>query len=359
MFIVTGGAGFIGSVMLWKLNTLGIDDVLVVDLPSSPASARCLDRLVYRDYLSADRFLDLVERRGLPKRVQGVFHMGACSSTLETSAAYLHRVNYGYTRTLAQWALNENIRFVYASSAATYGDGALGYSDEEAQSLDLKPLNLYGWSKQWFDDWAIRAGAAARMVGVKFFNVFGPHENHKGVMASLVYKAYHEIVKTGSLKLFMSHRPDYEHGEQKRDFVYVKDCVDVLWRLYQRRDVNGLLNLGTGTARTWNDLARSIFAAMGRPFNVEYVPMPETLRGQYQYFTQADVSKLQRLGLAGEFRSLEESVRDYVVNHLAATEPRLSAARTPCAGRASLISDALGDLAATEFSSGSAQVSPV
>ena len=323
MIIVTGGAGFIGSALVWKLNTEGIQDIVIVDHLGTSAKWKNLVNLRYEDYLHKDEFLNLVDRNAVPFEVDALVHMGACSSTTERDADFLWTNNFAYTKALAKWSLLHSVRFIYASSAATYGDGALGFSDDHESIGGLKPINMYGYSKQLFDLWALREKLEDTMAGIKFFNVFGPNEYHKGDMASVIFKAYHQILETGKVRLFKSHLPEYADGGQMRDFVYVKDCVDVLWWLLQNRSANGIFNLGTGKALTWNDLIAAVFAAMGREKNIEYIDMPESLRGQYQYFTQAEMKKLQSVGCSVEFSSLEDSARDYVVNYLQKTDPHL------------------------------------
>jgi ADP-L-glycero-D-manno-heptose 6-epimerase len=235
---------------------------------------------------------------------------------METNAEYLEQNNYEYSKILAEWALKENIEYYYASSAATYGDGGLGYSDEDMTSLKLAPLNLYGMSKQLFDLWLIANDLTDKVVGWKYFNVFGPNEYHKEAMSSLVVKAYGQIKKDGKIRLFKSYNLEYKDGEQKRDFVYVKDAADLMFKFYQNKSVKGIYNLGTGKARTWNDLANAIFAALGVPPNIEYIEMPASIKDKYQYFTEADLTKLKKTGLPLKFTSLEEAVADYVKNYL-------------------------------------------
>jgi ADP-L-glycero-D-manno-heptose 6-epimerase len=220
--------------------------------------------------------------------------------------------NFHYTCLLAQWALEKGMRFIYASSAATYGDGSQGFSDADETTLRLKPINMYGYSKQLFDLRVLREGMADKVAGVKFFNVFGPNEYHKGDMTSVIYKAYRQIRETGRVRLFKSYRPEYADGGQMRDFVYVKDCVRVLWWLLSHPGVNGIFNLGTGRARTWNDLVGAVFAAMNLPLAIDYIEMPEAIRGQYQYFTEARMDKLRAAGCPVDFGSLEAAVADYV-----------------------------------------------
>jgi len=314
--LVTGGAGFIGSALVWALNQRGVEDIVVADFLDETEKWRNLAPLRYEDYLEADDLLALVEQdAGRLRGITTVLHMGACSSTTERDSAYLVRNNFEYTKTLAKWAVSRGIRFVYASSAATYGDGVRGMSDE-AELATLRPLNMYGYSKQMFDQWAEREGLHDSIVGVKFFNVFGPNEDHKGDMKSLVQKAYHQVLETGSIRLFKSYRPEYADGEQKRDFVYVKDAALMTLHLAENESANGLYNVGTGRASTWNELARSVFAAIEKPVEIEYVEMPEALRGKYQYFTQATVSRLASAGWTRPAMSLADSVKDYVRDYL-------------------------------------------
>jgi ADP-L-glycero-D-manno-heptose 6-epimerase len=249
--------------------------------------------------------------------------MGACSSTTERDADYLWSNNYLYTSTLAEWTLKRGIRFIYASSAATYGDGTQGFSDDHGKISRLRPINMYGYSKQVFDLWVLRNSLEKKITGIKFFNVFGPNEYHKADMASVIFKAFHQIKETGKVKLFKSYKKEYKDGGQLRDFVYVKDCVKAMWWLFNNPKANGIFNLGTGNARTWNDLIKAVFAAMKKKKNIEYIEMPEALRNQYQYFTEAQMTKLKKAGCPIKFSSLEDSVRDYVVNYLQEDDPYL------------------------------------
>ena len=309
--VVTGGAGFIGSNIVAALNERGVDDILVVDELGRDEKWRNLVGLRYADYQEKDEFRAAIQYDRLAD-VDAVFHMGACTSTTETNASYLVDNNHRYTRELCEWCLEHDARFIYASSGATYGDGLQGYSDSDEVTPTLRPLNMYGYSKQMFDLWALRQGVLDRIVGLKYFNVFGPREDHKGDMRSVVNKAYHQISETGAVKLFKSYRPEYRDGEQERDFVYVRDAVDVTLFFHDNRDVSGLFNCGTGKVRTWNDLAKAVFSAMGKPPKIEYVDMPDSLRAKYQYHTKADTTKLQEAGYTGRFTSLEEGVSDYV-----------------------------------------------
>jgi ADP-L-glycero-D-manno-heptose 6-epimerase len=324
MIIVTGGAGFIGSAFVWKLNCEGIEDVILVDRLGTSDKWKNLVPLRFEDYLHKEDFFEMICRDDLPFEVSAIVHMGACSSTTERDADYLWENNFSYTRTLAEWALDHDVRFIYASSAATYGDGSKGFSDDHVKIPSLRPINMYGYSKQVFDLWALRRKLENKMAGVKFFNVFGPNEYHKGDMTSVIFKAFHQIRQTGKVRLFKSYLPEYPDGGQMRDFVYVKNCVDVLWWLLGHPEANGIFNLGTGKARTWNDLIHAVYAAMGMKPDIEYIEMPEGLRNQYQYFTQAQMNKLEKAGCPVDFSSLEDSVRDYVQNYLQKTDPHLS-----------------------------------
>jgi len=314
--LVTGGAGFIGSALVWALNRRGIRDVVVSDFLGESEKWRNLVPLAYADYLEADDLHALVKAdSGRLRDVRTVFHLGACSATTERDAAYLVRNNFEYTKDMATWALSHGARFVYASSAATYGDGSAGMSDE-AELATLRPLNMYGYSKQMFDQWARGQGLLDRIVGLKYFNVFGPNEDHKGDMKSLVHKAYHQVLETGRIRLFKSHRPDYQDGEQKRDFVYVKDAVEMTLHLAESQRAGGLFNIGSGRAATWNQLARAVFAALERPESIEYIDMPESLRGKYQYFTEARIDRLRAAGYAAPVTALAPAVSDYVRDYL-------------------------------------------
>lgn len=316
--LVTGGAGFIGAALVWALNRRGVDRIVVADRLGRSNKWRNLAPLAFEDYVEADDLLPRLERHALG-RFDCVLHMGACSATTELDASYLARNNFEFTKQLGEWALGRGARFVYASSAATYGDGSRGMSDggQSPEALQrLRPLNAYGYSKQLFDLWAARRGVLGRMVGCKFFNVFGPGEDHKGEMRSLVNKAYAQVLETGRVRLFRSHRPDYQDGEQRRDFVYVKDCVAMTLALAADPAAGGLYNIGSGVASTWLELAGALFAAMGREPSVEFVDMPEAIRDKYQYHTQADIGRLREAGYDAPVTPLGEAVWDYVTGYL-------------------------------------------
>ncbi|MFW5501000.1 MULTISPECIES: ADP-glyceromanno-heptose 6-epimerase [unclassified Maridesulfovibrio] len=323
MYIVTGGAGFIGSAMVWKLNQMGIDDILIVDNLAKTDKWKNLVNLRYEDYIHRDQFFKFILEGDDPFKTDAVIHMGACSSTTEQDADFLMENNYRYTQMLCRFCLQHDVRFINASSAATYGDGQFGFDDDHAGIDRLKPMNMYGYSKQLFDLWAKRGGVLDKLVSLKFFNVFGPNEYHKDDMKSVICKAFNQIGETGEMKLFKSYKPEYPHGGQKRDFVYIKDCVDVMWWFLQNPQANGIFNIGTGQAREWNELARSVFAAMDVEPNISYIEMPETIRDKYQYFTQANMSKLVEAGYDKPFTSLEDAAKDYVQNYLAQEDPYL------------------------------------
>jgi ADP-L-glycero-D-manno-heptose 6-epimerase len=312
--IVTGGAGLIGSAVIWALNRRGIDDILVVDRLDRSEKWRHLVPLRFADYIDADEF----ERRTSDGDDFGgvgtVFHLGACSSTTEDDSDYLIRNNYEYTKNLAHWAEESAERFVYASSAATYGSLEDDLSDE-ADLSTLRPLNMYAYSKHLFDLYAQRSGLDRSICGVKYFNVFGPNEDHKGEMRSVVCKAYEQIRDSGSVKLFKSYRPDFRDGEQRRDFIYVKDAADMTLNLAES-DATGLFNVGSGRAQTWLELVRPIFPALNLPERIEFIDMPERLRGKYQYSTCARMRRMQSIGFDAPITPLGDAVADYVAQYL-------------------------------------------
>jgi ADP-L-glycero-D-manno-heptose 6-epimerase len=318
MIILTGGAGFIGSVLLGKLNEAGHKDVLVVDRAEMKDSPNLKGK--HYTFIERDSLFDFL-KTVKPSDVEAVLHIGAITSTTETDKSLLTKYNYEFSKQLAEWSFEHGTRFIYASSAATYGDGTLGFSDANEMTAKIKPLNLYGESKREFDAWLIENKFDTRACGFKFFNVFGPNEYHKDSMASLVFKAYNQILETGAIRLFKSADPRYKDGEFKRDFIYAMDAVDVLMWSLENPKVNGIFNLGTGHARSWNDLAAAMFSAMDLPKNIIYIDMPEKIQKQYQYFTEAEMSKLRSAGYAKPFQSLEDSVRDYARNYLIQPNP--------------------------------------
>lgn len=322
-YVVTGGAGFIGSALVASMNAAGISDIIVVDNLGSTEKWRNLRGKRIADYIHKADFLSLVEANKLPSGITGIVHLGACSSTTEKNLDYLMRNNFSYSTVLANYAVRNRIRFVYASSAATYGDGSLGYSDDPALFAKLRPLNGYGFSKSLFDLWALERGYLNTICGFRFFNVYGPNEYHKGEMSSVVSKAWNTIKAQQPVRLFRSNTPEFKDGEQKRDFIYVKDCAEVLLNALKNPAACGVFNLGTGKARSWLDLARAVFSALKRSEQIEFIPMPDTVARQYQNFTEANIERLKASGLLGNLTSLEAGVADYVLNYLEKPDPYL------------------------------------
>ena len=313
MIVVTGAAGFIGSCVVSKLNQEGYSDIIAVDVLRANDKWKNLRHLDFNDYLDRSALMEYLENQ---PSVEAVIHMGACSATTEKDAAYLMENNYRYTLQLAKTCIKNGVRFIYASSAATYGLGEQGYDDDENRLQELRPMNMYGYSKQLFDLKARREGWLEKIAGLKFFNVYGPNEYFKGDMSSVVFKAFNQIKESGKVRLFKSHRADFEDGQQLRDFVYVRDVVDIIYYLLSNSQVNGIYNVGTGKARSFKDLVNAAFRAMGLEPQIEYIDMPETIRDRYQYFTEARMDKLRGAGFEKPFYSLEKGVADYVKNYL-------------------------------------------
>lgn len=318
--LVTGGAGFIGSALVWALNQRGHSDIVITDFLGADEKWKNLVPLKYADYVEADVFRRrIADNPNAFGQFSTVFHLGACSATTEKNAAYLIDNNYAVTKELAAWSLAQDTRFIYASSAATYGDGAQGMNDQDLDLNRLRPLNMYGYSKHLFDLHAQREGWLKRIVGVKYFNVYGPNEDHKADMRSLVNKAYQQILATGRVQLFKSHKPEYKDGEQMRDFLYVKDAIEMTLHFAENERglaAGGLFNLGSGEANTWLTLTRAIFTALGREPQIDFIDMPEVLRGKYQYYTKADIAKLRSTGYTRPMTPLTEAVRDYVQSYM-------------------------------------------
>ncbi len=311
--LITGAAGFIGSALAWKLNQGGRFDLLLVDHLGQGPKWRNLVPLRFTDYRDRLELAEWLKLGKMPASIEGVIHLGACSATTEGDSGYLMANNFGMSRDLCLFCLDRPrpIPFVYASSAATYGSGDLGYSDGDDHLSDLRPLNGYGYSKHAFDLWAKGQGLLSQIAGIKYFNVYGPNEYHKGDMRSMVVKAFEQIQSEGRVKLFRSHHPDYRDGEQLRDFIHVLDAVDATLHLFHRGGQGGLFNVGTGQARSWKDMMLALFKAMGREPKIDFIDMPPALQGKYQYFTQADVSKLRAAGFSQTMRSLEQGIADY------------------------------------------------
>lgn len=312
MFIVTGGAGLIGSAIVHELNSNGVDDILIVDHLGESEKWKNLRALRFSDYCEKDPFRRMLAEGAFESaQIDGVIHMGACSSTTELDGSYLIDNNFNATKELAKFSIRKNIRFLYASSCATYGDGSMGYDDDLAAIHLLRPLNMYGYSKQLFDLWARKEKLFDRITGCKFSNVYGVNEQHKGNMRSVVCRAYEQLTASGKLQLFRSYRPEYADGEQMRDFLYVKDAAKMVLFLFQHPNGVGLFNIGSGKAETWNALARAAFKALDLPVNIEYIDMPLSLQEKYQYYTKAEMNRFYALGYPHTPMTLDEAVADY------------------------------------------------
>ncbi len=316
MIIVTGAAGFIGSAIVWALNKGGKSDILIVDDSDKQNKIKNLARLKFEDFIDKDEFIEKLQQGRLSDKIGEIIHLGAESSTTVYDVEYLTQNNFEYTKKLAIWCVNNNKRFVYASSAATYGDGKQGFSDEHSQLEQLKPLNPYAHSKHSFDLWAYRQELLEKIAGLKYFNCFGPNEYHKGSMRSMILQAFEQIKRDGKVKLFKSLKSQYKDGEQLRDFVYVKDAADMTLFISENKKANGIFNIGTGKARSFNELVKAVFESMGKDIKIEYIDMPDSIEDKYQYFTQADMTKLKEEGYKKKIHTLQESVSNYVKNYL-------------------------------------------
>ena len=315
MIVVTGSAGFISSCLISKLNEQGITDLVLVDDFANDEKEKKYVNKKYKSLINRENISDFLEKK--KSEIEFIFHLGARTDTTEFNKIIFDKLNLNYSKVIWNFCTENNIPLVYASSAATYGMGELGYDDNHEVIPKLKPLNPYGESKNDFDKWVLEQNETPPFwAGLKFFNVYGPNEYHKGRMASVVFHAFNQINKTGEMKLFESHHPDYKNGEQKRDFVYVKDVTEVCWFLYKNQNHSGIFNLGSGKARTFLDLAKGVFKAMGKEENISFIPTPIDIRDKYQYFTEANMNKLKAIGYDKEFTKLEDGINDYVNNYL-------------------------------------------
>lgn len=315
MIIITGAAGFIGSCLVSKLNKEEFYDLIPVDDFSRDDKNKNLEGKKITEKVHRDNLSEFIDKNH--RFIQFIFHLGARTDTTEFDQSVFDKLNLNYSKMVWQKCVEFGLPLVYASSAATYGAGEFGYEDKHELISELKPLNPYGVSKNDFDKWALEQEKKPYFwAGLKFFNVFGPNEYHKGRMASVVFHAFNQIKKEGKMKLFRSHKKDYADGEQLRDFIYVKDVVDVCYFLMHHRKDNGIYNLGTGEARTFLDLAKNTFKAMEKPENIEFIDTPADIRDKYQYYTEADMNKLRTIGYRNNFTTLEEGIKDYVKNYL-------------------------------------------
>lgn len=324
MIALTGGTGFIGSALLWALNLKGRSDILVVDIPGASEKRKNLLNLKFKEFLDKDEFISKLEQGKFNNIVDGIIHMGAESSTTVYDNDYLMQNNCEYTKRLALWCIKSDRRLVYASSAATYGNGEEGFSDEHSGLEKLKPLNPYAGSKHAFDIWAYKNGLLEKIAGLKYFNCFGPNEYHKGNMRSMALQAFEQIKKEGRVRLFKSYNPKYKDGCQMRDFIYIKDAVDMTLFISENKQINGIFNIGTGIAQSFNNLAEAVFESTGKKNEIEYIDMPDSIKDKYQYFTQAEMAKLIKAGYPKKPLPLKEAVSDYVKNYLLKDNPHLT-----------------------------------
>ncbi len=316
LIIVTGAAGFIGSAIVWKLNREGINNIIIVDEIDN-VKWKNLVGIKFLDYIEKDDFLEQIKNGSYDNlKLDTIFHMGACSSTTHPDARYYIKNNFEYTKILCKFAIKKNIRFIYASSAATYGDGSLGFYDDEDKLELLKPLNMYGYSKHLFDLWAKHNNLLSNIVGLKYFNVYGPNEYHKGDMRSFVVKAFEQIKFLGKVRLFKSYLPEYKDGEQLRDFIYIKDAVEMTFYFYENKNLTGIYNIGSGQPHSFNQLVYSVFKSLNLTPQIEYIDMPENIKNQYQYYTKAEMNKLFSKGYKRPITDFYFSIYEYVKKYI-------------------------------------------
>jgi ADP-L-glycero-D-manno-heptose 6-epimerase len=316
MILITGAAGFIGSAVACALNRQQRHDLLLCDCFGDNEKWKNILGLRFKKFIHRDELFEFLWEDPLANQIKAVVHLGACSDTTQTDMDYLLENNVNYSIGLCQWSLEHDVRFVYASSAAVYGDGRLGFSDADDLTPKLRPLNNYGFSKWLFDMWVLENGLCNKVAGLRYFNVFGPNEYHKDRMASVVFRIFPQAVKEGKVRLFESHRPDVTHGKQARDFIYIDEAVDITLFALDNQEVSGIFNAGTGSAHTFNDLACGLFEGLGKAPVIEYFPMPEDLRDRYQYFTRADTGRLSKAGYPGREDRFKQHVARYVRDYL-------------------------------------------
>lgn len=318
MKLITGAAGFIGSALAAAYNKRFDESGLILcDRFGTKDKWKNVAGLRFNQFVERDTLFDFLQKNPLAKDIDTVIHLGACSDTTEQDADYLYRTNVDFSIRLCKWSLAQGARFLYASSGAVYGDGSLGFSDDHDLTPQLRPLNAYGFSKWLFDMWLLEQGVIDKVAGLRYFNVFGPNEYHKGRMASLVFHAYPQARTDGTIRLFESHKEGYAHGAQERDFIYVDEAIEATLFIARTKKLNGLINVGTGRTHTFNDLAQGVFAGLGMAGRIEYFPMPEDLRGRYQYYTKADIRKLTGAGFSGFVDRFSEYVERYVRDYIA------------------------------------------
>lgn len=316
MILITGAAGFIGSALAYALNRQGRADLLLCDRFGKKEKWNNLIGLRYNCFIHRDDLFDFLWKDPLAKEIKTVIHLGACADTTETDMDYLLEINVNYSIRLCRWSLENDVRFVYASSAAVYGDGGMGFSDDDQLTPKLRPLNQYGFSKWMFDMWVLENKLSDRVAGLRYFNVFGPNEYHKDKMASVVFRSFPQAVKQGRVRLFESHRSDVPHGEQARDFIYIDEANEITLFVMNDPKVNGIFNAGTSRAHTFNELAQGIFDGLEQQPAVEYFPMPDEIRSRYQYFTQADMTRLRKAGFPEQQDKFKENIARYVKYYL-------------------------------------------